>query len=530
MPEHLRALVFIMALTPAAFLLVQGPMTQGIIDRADYVRRRNLWLAFTLIAFLAHSFWIYIALVTVLVVGAEKVEKHRLALFFFLVLALPRIWDTIPLFGGLNELFDVDYVRLLSLTILLPTALQLATRPDAPPFGRLVPDRLLLLFLALQAILTFEDGTITSILRRGVFYAATDVLLPYYLTSRSLVSLRAFRDTMGSFVVGAIVLSPILLLECRFGWLLYAALDEAMGLQWEWNGYVMRGSNLRALATMGHPIVAGSVAMVATGFYLFLARHISKPSMRWLGGAAITAGGVAALSRAPWVGTAGIIVLYLALGPRAWKSLGKLALCGLACVPLLVGTRQGQSIIDHLPWIGTVDARNVEGREHLAEVAIEVFWRNPWLGRLDYLSDPDMEALRGSDNIIDVVNSYVSVGLSSGIIGLSLFVAFFLSCAFQAFRALSRVRDREGELHALGRCLVSVLIGLLFVISTMSFELIMPLLCWSTAGLCVGFANLVANGEPQSAPRLTSKLPRSPGRLLTPRHIPEDAVPERATS
>ena len=530
MPDHLRALVVILALVPLGFLLAQKPVTERIIPRGDYVRRRNAWIACTLIAFFAHNFWVYIAAVAMVVTGALRTDKNRLAMFFFLVLALPRIWDTIPLFGGLNQLFDIDYQRLLCLTILLPLALQTATRVDAAPPGRLLCDKLLLLYLGVDAALRLQDGTVTSILRHCVFYPATDVMLPYYVTSRALTSLRSFRETLGSFVVGAAVLSPLLVFECMRDWLLYAAVDEAMGLHWEWNGYVIRGGNVRAVGTMGHPIVAGTVAMVAIGFFYYLARNVRKPTMRIFGCAVLGAGLVAALSRAPWVGAAGVTVLFLAMGSRPWAKLGRLSLWVLAGLPVLLGTRQGQTILDHLPWIGTVDARNVEGRQELASVSFEVFLRNPWFGRIDYLADPQMEALRGSDNIIDVVNTYVDIGLRSGIVGLGLFVAFFATALCTALQGLWRIRDKDSELHALGRALLGNLAALLFLISTMSFALIVPLLGWSLAGMCISFANLAERGDAEPRQHAPHRAPRPRRRLLAPRaaDIPSSDATEPA--
>src|SRR5437762_897100 len=53
MPEHLRALIVIMALSTVGLLVGRRPaVALGMVD-ADYVRRRNTWLLMTLLAYLA---------------------------------------------------------------------------------------------------------------------------------------------------------------------------------------------------------------------------------------------------------------------------------------------------------------------------------------------------------------------------------------------------------------------------------------------------------------------------------------------
>src|SRR6185436_19284831 len=91
MPQHLRALVVILILASVVFMLAKSPACAIASTTSDFERRRNLWFGITLSAFLAHNFWIYIIVATILLLTALPREPNKLAMYFFLLLALPPI-------------------------------------------------------------------------------------------------------------------------------------------------------------------------------------------------------------------------------------------------------------------------------------------------------------------------------------------------------------------------------------------------------------------------------------------------------
>ena len=93
-----------------------------------------------------------------------------------------------------------------------------------------------------------------------------------------------------AYVVAALVLSAILAFEFSSHWLLYAFLERALGAHWGFGNTVMRGDNLRALATVGHPIIAGYIVAVALGFFLYLGKLVPNPTVRGLGWVLLIAG------------------------------------------------------------------------------------------------------------------------------------------------------------------------------------------------------------------------------------------------
>ena len=112
MPEHLRALVVIVGLAAVVFAFAKAPACAMANSIEDFQRRRNLWFAITIATFLAQNFWIYIVVVAAMLLLAVPREVNKLALFFFLMFAVPVIPEQIPGFGIVKYLFTIHYVRL----------------------------------------------------------------------------------------------------------------------------------------------------------------------------------------------------------------------------------------------------------------------------------------------------------------------------------------------------------------------------------------------------------------------------------
>jgi O-antigen ligase len=493
MPEHLRALVVILVLAGTVFAAARPLACAAAMQGEDFARRRAVWFALTLAAFLAHNFWIFIAFAAALLLWAAFSERNKPALYFFVLFAVPAMDAEISGFGIVEHFFAIDYLRLLSLAILLPAWLSLRIRPDAEPFGRSIADKLLLAYLVLQFCLQLPHTTLTESLRRGVFYAFLDVFLPYYVASRAARDLAALRETLMAFVLAAMVAAAIGVFEFARHWLLYRPLEEALGVEWGMLNYLERGEGLlRAQASTGQPIILGYLLALALCLSLYLRR--SMPATRWRDAAVVllAAGLVAAMSRGPWIGAAVMLLAFVATGPRALARLAKLGVAGLCVVPLLMVSPAGQALLDYLPFVGTVEAGNVTYRERLFEISLGVVLDHPFFGAWDFLELPVMQQLRQGEGIIDVVNSYLGVALASGLVGLSLFCGFFLLVLYELFAALHRAGARDGEAYALGQTLFCTLLGILVIICTTSSVGLIPVVYWSIAGLAQAYARAPA--------------------------------------
>ncbi|MNO54532.1 O-Antigen ligase [compost metagenome] len=412
-----------------------------------------------------------------------------MALFYMLLFLIPPASVQVPGFGVVNYLVDLNHIRLLTLCVLLPAALQLRRQADTLRFGRTWADRLLAAGLLLMSVLYLRETTLTDTLRQAL-YLYVDVFLPYYVASRALKEISDFKDAMLAFVLAGFVLALIGVAEFVRHWLLYNALTEAMGVPWSMSSYLSRGGSLRASATTGQAIVLGFVISVAIGLFLFVQGYVRSPLQRALGALLLAGGLVAPLSRGPWIGAVIIVVTFIAMGRGAVKRLSLLALAGVLSIPLLTVLPGGEKVLDMLPFIGNLEKENITYRERLMDNSWIVIQRNPLFGSFDFRNTPEMQSMIQGDGIIDIVNTYISLALRVGLVGLSLFLAFFVTVLLGIRRAMRAYPNKDDEHRLLGRALLATLVGILVIIFTVSSITFIPVVYWSIAGLGVAYIQM----------------------------------------
>lgn len=500
MPTHLRALVVILVLASAVLWLARRYTTESAIAPEDFKRRALVWFALTVLAFVARYYWIFALLTVPLLYLAAKKDANPLAFCFFVLFAIPPFPVSVSIMGNLGKLLVVDHLRWVSIAVLLPAFLALRRRPGAEPFGRATVDKAFLAYIVLLLALQTTATTMTNLLRMslGVFL---DMFLPYYVASRALRDVRAFRDALMSLVVAALLMSVIAVFEVMRGWLMYHGLDVALGRPpWGMGNYLAReGGFTRAIATAGHPIALGYLLSVAMAMLVFLRPAISDRRIWLLAWFTVGAGLIAAMSRGPWVGAAVMLLLLLITGPGISAKLVRAGVASLLLLPLAIMTKQGQAVIDYLPWVGTAESQNVEFRERLFDVSVGVLMNFPVFGALDFIDHPDMEQMRGGDGIIDIVNTYLLVALSSGFVGLALFVAPFFLVGIGIVRALYRLENKQSDEHLLGRALLAAMVGILVTIGTVSPVGAIAMVYIFVIGLGAGYLLMLKAAQARSA-------------------------------
>ncbi len=511
MPEHLRSLVVILGIAGAVFAFVQRPAFGLPIDPVDLRRRRNLWFLVTLIAFLSHNVWLYMVGVGVVVFSQRKREPNPLAMYLMLLFAVPPASAMIQGFGPIVQIFTLDHLRLMSMIVLLPAWLRLRQNRTHGPFGSCWADRFLLAYLLYEAGLNLEAGNFTAGFRQGVLYGFTDVFLPYYVASRGLRNMALFRDAIASLALASFVLSGIALFEFLKRWLLYAALPSALGANFGMGGYLGRGDLgvVRAVASLGHGIALGYLLAISYLLYLALLPAPGKSGTRWLGPGLLMVGLMAALSRGPWVGmVVGVFVFSIMSSNRA-RDLSRILVWGAVVFCMLLTSPYGETLINLLPFIGATDSGSVDYRHKLFDASLLVIRQNPWFGGGNFIGELTALGMVQGEGIVDLVNTYLAVALSQGLIGLGLFMSVFAASAFGLFVAWRRV-GTDSDLHRLGRALLAALAAALTIIATMSPILCVPTMYWLLAGLCVAYVRLAgasnlnllrgADGAPRYSP------------------------------
>lgn len=489
MPEHIRALVVILAVAAAVFHMAK-PLAIQVVSAETFSRWRIAWFGLTLALFLSHNFWVYALLLIVWVRYVANREQHVVGLFLVLLFVAPSASMNIPGLGVVNQLFPINHYKLLVLVVLMPMAWKLSQGRGGTRLGKSSVDKMVLGYLAIICSLAFRETSMTGGLRQ-VLSHIVDIFLPYYVVSRSLRSVEDFRYAFFGFSMGASVVSALALFEMIRYWRLYQGVLMALGFNpWALGFYHERMGVLRPDVTLGQSIVLGYVLMVSVGCYLFLMTYVTKGLRRQLGLGMLVGGVVWSLSRGPWVGLCLLLLVVVFTGTKVVSRLLKAAAVGLIAFLVALQFSAGQFLLNLLPFVGENEAGSVEYREDLLTQALPVVERNFWFGSTDYLSAPEFQTLY-SGGIIDIVNTYLGVALDYGMVGLGFFAGAFIFATLDTVQAIRRVRKDSDHAVLLGRALLAVLLSIMLVIYTVSSIGAVPIIYWIFLGTCVAYHQMV---------------------------------------
>lgn len=500
MLQNLKALVVVLGLAITIFMLAK-PLCLRFMAADDFSRRRNLWLVLTVAAFVSPSFWLYVLFATPVLVWAGARDSNPLALYFIAWYVIPPGGVEIPAVV-INRLFDLDNFRLLSLVLLIPVAVrQFVNRQRGVGNPFRVADTFILLYGLLQLVMLVPYESLTNTMRRALLYGL-DALLVYYVFSRQSVDCRRAVEALAAMCLGIAVMAAVGLFEFSRHWLLYQGINDIWGNPNVF-AFLMRGEDLRAQASAGHAIVLGYLSAMALGFWLFLQLQLPSLAVRLTVIGLFWAGLISAISRAPWLVAVAIYLSFYLLAPgKGSKMLWRLGLISLVGAVVLVSP-YGAGIVDRLPFVGTVDEDTVEYRSRLATVSWRLIQDNPFFGSPFVLAQ--LEELRQGQGIIDLMNTYTTVAMFYGGVGLALFLGVFIPPLLGCLREVFRLRVSDPELSTYGACLAAGMLGTLLMMATGSFGNGLAIMYWALSGLASGY--VVRAARARAAGTLSSTYP-----------------------
>lgn len=485
MPEHIRALVVVLIVGSLVWILARPAFIQ-VLSPETFVRWRVLWYVTTLAWFLSPSFWVYVGIMTVVLIRIARRERFIFGLYLLLLLAAPPWSSPIPGMGIIDHFFLLDHYRLLALVLLLPLAWRLSKLSSTVRLFQSPVDWMVLAYLVLNTLLTFRGGNFTSDARTGLMLWI-DFFLPYYVASRSIQSMEDLRHALMGLTVGAVLLGALAIVEIARSWKLYDAASAALGLN-PFFVYKTRGPFVRPGATVIDSISLGYVMVVATGAFLYLQSRIEGRFWRWMGWLALATGVLACLSRGPWLGAFLLIFVFLITSPQWLKSVFQGATVATCLLLALSATSAGKQFIDLLPIVGSAEQGNIEYRSNLLTIALPVIERNFLFGSANFYDAPELEVMRQGEGIIDIVNSYIGVALHAGIVGLILFVGMFIRSLLALRRGMKWAQaNHKSEQFLVGRALFAAVVSIMFIIFTVSSIFIMPIIYFVFIGLSCAF-------------------------------------------
>ena len=492
MPYILKVLIVVLAI--ASVILYFGkPIALRFMSEEDFSRRRLVWLVLTTAGFLSPNIWLYALVAVPLLIWIGRKDSNPIALYLLLLHVVPPIGVAIPILGN-NGLFELNNYRLLAFCILLPAVLRYRKSPEAAQGTFGIMDVLLLAIGLLEVSLytppdlpfhvvipdSFSNG-----LRRAVLFLL-DAYLLFFAISRLVRTRKQMVDALACFCLACAIMAAIAMFERGRSWLLYVEIAA----RWVPNNasatfYLTRGGGVRAQVAAGHSIALGYLLAIAFGFWLYLRSHVVKRVQRIGVIVLLWGGSFAAFSRGGWLGATAVYFTFIMAGPRLVSRLVKGGALALFVAGLVLVSPLGDRIIAMLPTKG---APADEYRHQLSERGWDVVLAHPFFG--DQYPWPKLEDLRQGEGIIDLVNTYLSVALGYGFVGLFLFWSFILVAIFKAYRRARDLTLSDPDLAMIGTSLVASIVGVLIMLDTSSFIIGVEKMFFTLAALAVAYARL----------------------------------------
>jgi len=466
MSANIKGLIIVLAFSIPLFAAAKSTALLFTAP-ADFARRRNIWLILTTAAFLSPNFWIFAAVAGPLLYWGGKKDTNTFGFYLLLFTVVPALSFPIPTVM-VNKLFDLNILRLLSLCVLVPCAFRLRKFKELRELQGLKTTDFVLLSFGLVQVLLFVppdlrnhvllQNSITNILRTALLFLI-DVYALYYVASRSCQDRAKLLDALSAFCLSCCLMATIAIFESVKHWLLYADFAARWGANALLSEYYLRGALVRAQASSGGPLALSSFLVIALGLWLYLRSHVKQATTRFAVEFLFCAGLLVTFSRGPWLAGVVTYFVFLVLDSRGDSNVFRSVLIfGLIC-GVLLASPLGTQVSDMIPFMGGhVGTNDLTYRELLLQQSWQVIKSHPILG--DQLAWMKLQDLRQGEGIIDIVNTYLSIMLFYGAVGLSLFLTFQFAPLARIRRLSKARRDLDPDLARLGASFIAVMIGM----------------------------------------------------------------------
>jgi len=403
---------------------------------AAWIKGAPLWLFLSMyfIGMWGHIYWVaYLALLLALPIAAKS-RGDAAALFVVLTVSLPSLSQQI----SVGSLYLIQASKYLFCAFGLTIAFMM-NRDKTTVLRRAHFDLPVLIVVALE-VSQSRDPSVTATIRQclPIFLA---ILLPYFVLSRAINTAEEVRRFLLAFALAGFVMAVVATVEARLHWLIYKQIDGLLQVQTAINGYTkMRAGMIRAPASFPESTSLGTFLVLA--FMATLALRDSFASRgKWLGALfVLLLGLVSANSRGAFVAL-GIGLVAWDLYCRRYASLA-LKVGGAGCLYLFALTAaQFSAFFAAMVGKGSGTDATADYRIMLLHRGLEEIHKHPLLGQTMKAALGNLQDLRQGEGIIDLVNGYISYGLSLGYPGIFGLLLVFVSLCLAMWMARRKLRQ-----------------------------------------------------------------------------------------
>lgn len=334
-------------------------------------------------------------------------------------------------------LLDINTINVLALAVLTCSAINSNNRDIRSADGFKIEDALLIVLVLIASIGQNRMPSV-SILVRGFIVPIVYFVLMYYVFRKNIRNSDELRRVIGCIAMSGVVLATFAVYEVRFGWALFDIINRNLASgSFATKSTLMRGDALRASTTMSGPLMLACY-MVMASLATFSIRQQVRAGFLWAGWCVVVlAGFVMAQSRGNIVCLGvGVVVLLFFRGKRsaAFLVASAAALAGMALILVRSSSASLFGTLGGFAYQGRVYS---DYRSLLLDRGLEEGAKHRWIGTsLDSVLDRLSDITQGQ-HIVDLVNTYLTFYLVSGLLGLVSFVGLLLL----VFRKLMRRHD-----------------------------------------------------------------------------------------
>lgn len=461
----------------------------GLLSKKDYWRVWLVILGSACVSFLSLKPYVFVAGVAIGALIAGNLfgtdVRGRLAAYWLLLLLFPAVTMSTDGLAGFNRVLDLNHARVLALILLVPAAVSLAgNRQVKVPTAMRLTDVLVVSFPLLRLVTAAPTSSLTVIVRMMV-EIFLDLLLPYYVTTRGLRSASDLKFVGSRMALGFAFMAMVALMESVLRKNVYTELEFIYGTRWTSTHVLWRGPFIRVDSTTPQPIIMAFVMLCAFAFWAWL-RTTGEVLLRHgrLVAAILFIAFFATWSRGPMLGFVGFVMCLFAL-----RWMAPMRFLALVVVVVAVGGVAAASGADAYVYEGLkalfgaseADTSSIDYRRKLLEASLALIRQSPVWGVPNYTAY--LQDLRQGEGIIDLVNTYVAVMLSAGLVGLTCFLSPHLLVLYRLLKQVPPVPQRSRLLGgSFPIAFASLTIAALFVIFTTSnFSLVTSMLLFMIA-------------------------------------------------
>ncbi len=424
-----------------------------------------------LCGFILPSLVLFDAAAFVIFVATVRNRVDAVCRYVMMVLLAPSL--SLPIQAGSTYLLDISVIFVLSMALAVSLLMYPAPRL-AKPRGFAPEDALVVILIALFWIAADRFSSSTVFLRNGLGQLL-GIGFIYVLLRQNVRSAQEARLLFGCVAVVAGLLAGLAVVEATLGWSFYSPVLNGLSVRGGISAYSMkRGDLLRAAVSMSGPLNLGCFLLIGIVAVLS-SRSLLGTRWQWQCALALTfVGLLATQSRGNLVGLVlGVGVFMLARG-KGGRAIGVVIAAGvIGGVAMLLAKHSG--------FLSGMFAQNealpgeyYDYRELLLSRGLEEGAKHPIFGaRLSDVIDRLQDITQGQ-HIVDMVNTYLTIYLISGLVGLACFLGvagLVLARLVTGFRGL-----RDPEVIRLRAFVLAGIVMLLFQISFMSLIDRMPFL------------------------------------------------------